>query len=136
MAIFIKFRQNNDPQNPQSYKLWYARAYQPETVTLRHLAEKMQANCTVKRADILAVLSELADTMRDELQNGKTVYIDGIGYFKIGLSSRGLNKPDDFHADRDVRDLHIVFRPDSKWQPDGTRRIALLEGTRLLPLPK
>lgn len=136
MSLFYKLRQNNNENYPQSFKKWYARAYHTETTTLRKLAERMQENCTVKRADILAVLSELADTMRDELQNGHKVYIEGLGTFKMGLRSQGVDSPKDYRADRDVRGLHIIFTPESSRQHDGRRRVSLTEGTRLLPLPQ
>jgi len=136
MALFYKMRLNNNQSTPLCYKRWYARAYHTETTTLRQLAERMQDNCTVKRADILAVLSELADTMRDELQNGHKVYIEGLGTFKMGMRSRGVDRPEDYRPDRDVMGLHIIFSPETTRQQFGRRRTALTEGTTLLPLPK
>ena len=41
----------------------------------------LQRNCTVKKADILAVLDELVETMRDQLQDSKRVKLDGFGSF-------------------------------------------------------
>ena len=62
MALIFKFRQNKDKTKPKAYKKWFARAVHTETVGIRALADVMQENCTVKRSDILAVLSELADS--------------------------------------------------------------------------
>ena len=46
---------------------WYARAVHEGTVTTDELADIMQNNCTVKRSDILAVISELVETMSTQL---------------------------------------------------------------------
>ncbi|MCR5269806.1 MAG: HU family DNA-binding protein [Prevotella sp.] len=135
MALFYKFRQNNDNTKPKAYKKWFARAVHTETVGIRELSEQMQCNSTVKRSDILAVLSELADTMTSELQSGRKVYLEGIGTFMLGISSRGCDHARDFRTDRDVVDVHVVFQPDTYKTRNGVKRHALTDGTRLVEMP-
>lgn len=53
--------------------MYYARASHRGTATVNDLAKTMEANSTVKRSDILAVLSELSETMRNELNQGNRV---------------------------------------------------------------
>ena len=48
---------------------WGARAVMTGKADLATLSERIQRNCTVKRSDVLAVLTELVEVMRDELQN-------------------------------------------------------------------
>lgn len=67
MAVFYKLYQENREGSANKGK-WYARAVHTGTVTIDDLADEMQANCTVKRADIVAVLSELVETMQKHLQ--------------------------------------------------------------------
>ena len=57
MAVNYKIYQSK--ANNASKGLYYARAAYRESVGLKKLAEIMQANCTVKYSDILAVLTEL-----------------------------------------------------------------------------
>lgn len=135
MALFFKFRQNNDNTKPKAYKKWFARAIHTETVGIRELSEQMQCNSTVKRSDILAVLSELAETMTTELQSGRKVHLEGIGTFMLGISSRGCDRPKDFRTDRDVVDVHVVFRPDTYRTRNGVMKHALTDGTRLVEMP-
>ena len=135
MALIFKFRQNKDKTKPKAYKKWFARAVHTETVGIRALADVMQENCTVKRSDILAVLSELAEVMTTELQSGRKVYLEGIGTFMLGISGKGCDHPREFRVDRDVKNVHVVFQPDVYRKRNGTVYHALTEGTRLLPLP-
>ena len=136
MALFFKFRQNTDATTPKAYKKWFARAVHTETVGIRELAEVMQCNSTVKRSDILAVLSELAETMTHELQDGRKVYLEGIGTFMLGISSRGCDHPKEFKTERNVVNVHVVFQPEVYKTRNGVKRHALTDGTRILEMPE
>lgn len=72
---------------------WFAHAVHPQSVGLQQLANVMQRNCTVKSSDIYGVLTELVETMNDELLNGKTVKIDGWEAFASGLTASRLPSP-------------------------------------------
>lgn len=128
-------RRNTDAKTPKAYHQWFARAFHTETVTLADLAAVMQSNSTVKKSDILAVLCELSDAMRHELQAGRKVSIDGLGTFMLGLSSNGVEQPGRFRADRDLRDVHVVFQPETRHAPDGSLCQTMAAGTHVAPLP-
>ena len=76
MSVFYRLHQDQSVGTRRSGK-WYARAVPMSTINTRQLAEIMQRNCTVKKADILAVLDELVETMRDQMQDSKRVKLDG-----------------------------------------------------------
>jgi predicted histone-like DNA-binding protein len=101
-----------------------------ETVETNELAMMMQQNCTLKRSDIVAVISELVDTMTREMQNGKRIRLDGLGTFKIGLTSEGVSDPKDFRPERHVKGTHVLFYPETHVMRDGQRLRALLTGTK------
>ena len=67
MPVLYKLMKNGNAKSP-AYGKWYAKAKHVGTVDINKLSEIMQRNCTVKKADILAVLDELVETMRDQLQ--------------------------------------------------------------------
>jgi predicted histone-like DNA-binding protein len=108
MPILYKLQQDNRKNSTNKGK-WYARSVMNGTVSTSQLAEIMQRNCTVKRSDILAVLSELVETMQDQLQNSMRVKLDGFGSFKIGLKTSAANTAKDFNASKkrggDAREL-------------------------------
>ena len=101
MPILYKLQQDNRKNSTNKGK-WYARSVMNGTVSTNQLAEIMQRNCTVKRSDILAVLSELVETMQDQLQNSMRVKLDGFGSFKIGLKTSAANTAKDFNASKNV----------------------------------
>ena len=105
-------------------------------VDTEKLAEIMQRNCTVKRSDIKAVIEELIETMRDQLQDSKRVKLDGLGSFKLGLSSKGAEKASDFDARHHIRGVHVVFTPETTTDSTGRRSKTFLEGVTVAELPK
>ena len=135
MAVFYKKIQDNRKNSTQKGK-WYARAVHTQTVDIDDLAEEMQANCTVKRADIVAVLSELVETMQKHLQMSHRVKLNRLGAFKIGISTKPADTADEFTANENVKSVHILFQPETKIEKDKTRIRALLTGCKVQELPK
>ena len=90
---------------------WFAHAVHPNTIHLGDLATEMQRNCTVKVSDIHGVLTELVETMNDELQNGNIVKLDGLGSFRLSFHASQVAKPGDFSAAKSIKGFHVVFRP-------------------------
>ena len=97
MAVFYRLSQVTSPKQ-KGYGKWYPRAVMTNTVDTDALATIMQRNCTVKKSDIVAVITELIETMQDQLQDSKRVKLNGFGSFKIGMSSTGAEKASDFDA--------------------------------------
>ena len=77
MAVMYKLYQNNRKDSKTKGK-WYARAIHTQMTETDVLAERIQRNCTVKRSDVLAVLSELVET---ELLRKRT--ISNSSYYEI-----------------------------------------------------
>lgn len=127
MAVKYKIYQSN--RSGQTYGKYYARAVHDQTVTTDDLADIMQDNCTVKRSDILAVISELVETMTTQLQNSNKVKLDRFGTFKIGLSTTGADTLDDFSASKNITGTHVLFYPETKIDSmTGNRSRAFLSG--------
>ena len=54
-----KVYMNKNKKNLKTYNKFYARAVYLGTTELAGMADKIQANCSVKKSDVLAVLTEL-----------------------------------------------------------------------------
>lgn len=135
MAVFYKLYQNTK-EGADNYGKWYARAVHTGTVTIDDLADEMQANCTVKRADIVAVLSELVETMKTHLQMSHRVKLDRLGTFKVGISTKPAESMKDYNATNYLKNFHVLFQPETKVQKDKTRVKALINGCTLKELPR
>ena len=127
----LKYKMYKSTRNDKTANKWYARAVHEDTIDLNGLASIMQANCTVKESDILAVLRELVETMTRELQSSKRVKIDGFGAFKIGLTSKGADSASDFKASTNITGTHILFQPEVTVDAQHVRTYKLLSGVKV-----
>ena len=112
MAVFYRLYQMKR-ENSKFNDKWYGRAYHTREVTLTDLAKIIEQNCTVKKADVLAVLSELSVSMQRELLNGSRVRLDGIGIFKICISTLPSDKLQDWTVAKNIRRSYINFKPET-----------------------
>ena len=135
MAVLFKLhkivRKFNDGREDPANNRWYARAFQIGTVTTNDLAEIIQRNCSMKKSDVQAVLTELVEVMQDKLQESYAVKLDGIGTFKIGISCVGADTVEEFSVAGNIKGSHINFTP--AYTVDSATRVrsqALLKGCK------
>ena len=129
MAVNFKIYQSNRKGGTNGK--FYARAAHRETINTKDLAEVMQNNSTVKRSDIVAVLTELSEVLRQELQRSNKVHIDGIGTFKVGIHSKGAKNAKEFNATDNIVGSRILFMPETTIDANGNRVKALLAGLKV-----
>ena len=134
MSVFYRLHQDKSKNTARSGK-WYARAVPTAVINTRQLAEIMQRNCTVKKSDILAVLDELVETMRDQMQDSKRVKLDGFGSFKIGICSNGAATAKEFTSAGNIKGMHVVFTPERSTDSSGNRIKQFLQGAKAEELP-
>lgn len=133
--MFYRLYQNTNEKSKANGK-WYAKAVTTAMIDTNALAEIMQRNCTVKRSDIKAVIEELTETMADQLKAGRRVKLNGLGSFKLGLSSKGAPTAAAYDVRKHLRDVHVVFRPDTMVDSTGQRGKVLISGVQVQELPK
>ena len=135
MAIlFFRKCKNNNPQS-RGFGKWYGRAVITQTVGIEQIALTMQDNCTVKRADILAVLSELGPVISQLLKDSKRVRIPYLGSFKLGLQTKGEADPEKFNVRDNVKRVRVLFQPESHVSEGGRRVKSMVEGVVVSLLP-
>ena len=129
MAVNFQIYQSNRKGGTNGK--FYARAAHRETINTKDLAEVMQNNSTVKRSDIVAVLTELSEVLRQELQRSNKVHIDGIGTFKVGIHSKGAKTAKEFNPTDNIVGSRILFMPETTIDANGNRVKALLAGLKV-----
>lgn len=92
----------------------YVRLVQHEPMTAKQLEAYIQQRCSLTKADVKAVLSELHDLCVQAFSEGRRFYIPEIGYFSL---SAGLemseDNPDKKVTGKEVRITGINFRPEA-----------------------
>ena len=110
----VKFKLYQDKRRTSAFSgKWYARTVVSNVVSTEQIAEKIQRNCSMKKSDVTAVLQELSEVFREELLDGNRVIIDGIGSFKVGMSSGPADSSADWSVTKNLRGSHIVFKPET-----------------------
>ena len=111
MAIQVSVYQD---KRKNSNHLFYGRAYHLNIIDLMALAERIQANCTVKKSDVVAVLTELVEVMNYELANSNKILLDGFGYFSIGCKTSGALTQKEWTIQDNLKGFRVNFLPTSK----------------------
>ncbi|MBQ8046851.1 MAG: HU family DNA-binding protein [Prevotella sp.] len=139
MAVFYKLYQEKRTGSKNQGK-WYARAKMTNTVSLQQLAQEIESNVSVKESDVYAVLIELVNVMKRELQNSHSVKLDRLGIFSAGITTKPAATTDTFTPEKHIVGTHINFRPEQKYlsgRGKGKRATTMmLSGVKLSALPK
>jgi hypothetical protein len=104
---------------------YVARAVHGQVIDTETIAAIIQENCTLKRSDVLAVLSELEDVLVRSLQQGDIVKLNHLGRLKLEIVGRPVAHPSDFVAEKHIRGVKLHLIPESR---NGSQR--LYEGIR------
>ena len=118
-------------QDPANGK-WYAKAVTVGYVTTDDIADIIQKNCSMKKSDVQAVLTELVEVMTDKLQESYAVKLNGLGTFKIGIRSKGAVEREEFSVATNITGKRVNFRPAYTIDlANGNRTQALLNGCKI-----
>ncbi len=135
MALFVKKYQNKNENMPKAYNKWYGRAVIIDEVRIEELSNEIQENCTVKRSDILAVLSELGPAIKKAMQNSMKVRIPYLGSFRLAVNTTGTYSADEFDVRANLKRVKVVFYPETKIDNGRTVK-ELTRGVKVAELPK
>ena len=131
MAVNYKMYQDNRKESKTKGK-WFARATHSGVVETKQLAASIERNSSMKQSDVQAVLIELTEVMTDMLQNSMRVKINGLGSFKIGISTRAADTQKEFSLAKNLRNIHVIFQPEMTVDRAGkVRTKSLLRGVEL-----
>ena len=109
---YIKSRNNN--RFNKAYNKYFAKAvYDSHFIGTEELAEFIQRQASVKKSDIKAVLQELGEAIKHFFEMGQKVKLDGIGIFKVGLSSIGVDQIEDCGSNT-ISTRRVIFSPETE----------------------
>lgn len=76
---------------------------------LKEVAREISTNSGVTEGNAYSVLKDFRTTLRKLLLSGRTVNIEGLGYFYLSAQSKGTDTMEAFTAN-DITGLRICFR--------------------------
>ena len=109
---FIK-SQNKNSKSTAFGKYFATAVYDEKFITTEQIADFIQQQCSIKKSDIKAALDELGGAMKHFFELGQKIRLDGIGIFKVGFSSIGVDKVEDCSA-ATITERRILFQPETE----------------------
>ena len=109
---FIK-SQNKNSKSAAFGKYFATAVYDEKFITTEQIADFIQQQCSIKKSDIKAALDELGGAMKHFFELGQKIRLDGIGIFKVGFSSIGVNKVEECSA-ATITARRILFQPETE----------------------
>ena len=99
-----------NPREKDEAPKYYAQAQARGDMNIREMSERIQAACTVNKADVYAVLVALEDVIAESLQNGEIVRLGELCTLQVSLSGKGAVTEEDYTTDL-IKRAKINFRP-------------------------
>ena len=95
MAIEFKATKVNNNMKPEETPRYYAKAVTKGTVTMNRIIEEMCEECTLSKADVVAVVAGLSKHLMKNLKDGYTVKIDSLGTFSTSVKSQTVSSAEE-----------------------------------------
>lgn len=110
MAVHIKLIRNNI-KSSSSYGKYFAKTVSQGEVTIRELAEEACRNSHLSKGEVIGVVTELEDLLKEKLAEGQTVVLPGIGRFSLRVESIGVEDPKQFNIRQHISRVICGFLP-------------------------
>lgn len=97
-------------------EVYYPRAITISTaINTDQIAEALADRSTVTKTDVKAVLTEMADVMSQYMAQGKSVKLEGLGSFRLGLNTKGVKNEEDFDFQPQLQRVKVNFIPETTY---------------------
>ena len=109
-VIYKVVTRPSDPRVPNSPKKYYPHLITlGQSVNLKYIAQKMQGYSSLSIGDIKSVIQNFVEKMKEQLLEGKSVNIEGLGVFMLTARSKGAELAKDINA-KSVESVRIFFQ--------------------------
>lgn len=99
-----------NPRDKDASPKFYAQAQARGDMSIRDMADRIQAACTVHKSDVYAVLVALEDVVAESIQNGEIVRLGELCTLQVSLSGSGALTEEDYNTSL-IKRAKINFRP-------------------------
>ena len=79
------------------------------SVDLDYMTEKIRDNSSLSGGEVKSVLQNFVEKMKEQLLEGKTVNIAGLGVFSLAARSKGTDTEEEF-TDKHIDSVRICFQ--------------------------
>lgn len=112
MSMKCKIVQKHNPSKPQEPKKWYGVPKSESPLDVKALTRAATANSTTGPKELEAALELLSNYISQQLLQGHTVKLPGIGSLRLSFRSKGADSVQEFKASEMLYDPRILFTAD------------------------
>ena len=112
---------DSNPMQEGSPKKWYATTQSSTALSGKAMTKAAAENTTLAPIELEAALDLLGNFIPQQLLQGHTVTLPGLGYFRLTFKSKGADTVKDFDPKELIYDVRPVFVP-SKELRDRVRQ--------------
>ena len=112
MSIKFNLVQKANPQKREEASKWYAVPSSESAMSGKALTRAATANTSTAPIEMEAAMEHLANYIPQQLLQGHTVKVPGLGSFRISFKSKGVSDISTFNAGTMISDVRILFTPD------------------------
>ncbi|KJJ39056.1 MULTISPECIES: HU family DNA-binding protein [Aequorivita] len=110
MALKYRITKRKDNIGPEGQEYYIMQAIGTGEIDIKRLSYLISNECTVKRPDVVAVLTALGDKMKELLADGHVINLENIGRFKMGFKSTPQPSPELLRP-HEIKKFHINYQP-------------------------
>ena len=111
MAKFKIIERNSNPREKDAPKKFYATPITERALSTQQFAKLATTDAAISPGEMLAALDLFGKTALQQLLQGHSVEVPGIGTLRISFSSKGADTPEDFNARTMISGARVLFRP-------------------------
>ena len=112
-TIRVKPVQNNNSYS-NAYGKWYMTPHLNATLSVEDLGYHISLDSGVERSKVAEITRAIVKQIDELLCNGHAIRIPHLGLLKLGVKSKGADTVTDFHAGKEIENLHLILKPDKE----------------------
>ena len=111
MSVNYKLVQRKNPLKKDEPAKWYATPNSAKPLAQKALTRAATAHTTTAPIELESAMELLAAFIPQQLQQGHTVNVPGLGSFRLTFKSDGVEDINKFNAGQMIKSPRIVFTP-------------------------
>ena len=119
---------DSNPMQEGSPKKWYGTTQSETPLSGKAMTRAATENTTLAPIELEAALDLLANFIPQQLLQGHTVTLPGLGYFRITFKSKGADTVKDFNPKEMIYDIRPVFVPSKELRDRIRQNIEFEDG--------
>lgn len=110
MSLKYKLSARTSPKDSDAEAKIYAGAVNSGTLSMEEICANVERNSTATRGDVKGIALAFSNYLIKSLTAGNSVYLEDLGFFRVGCSSNGAETEDTFTPSHITR-KYINFQP-------------------------